>query len=342
MTYSLGQLMERFKNQQFFQKGKKNTICDVEGVKVGHAMLAEGDAQTGVTVILPSANPYTEKLRANASVINAFGKASGLLQVMELGFLESPIALCSTLSVGNVWQAVCDRLIEENPNLSTVNPVALECNDSYLSDIRTVHADKDLTNQAFEAASDSFALGSVGAGRGMVSFGLKGGIGSASCVAPIDNKPYTVGALTLCNYGRLDDLTIAGEPVGKYIKELSTPTEDVGSVIVILATDIPLSPLQMKRCCNRVQTGLARLGNHVGHGSGEFALMYSTANSQKATDKNAFVCVTELNDQHIDIVFRMVIEATEEAALRALLEAETVTGYKGRQVFSIKEAYKRK
>jgi D-aminopeptidase len=331
-------VLERFQGLQSFQKGEKNTICDVEGVQVGHATLSGGDAQTGVTVILPSINPFKEKLPANACVINAFGKAAGLLQVMELGVLESPIALCSTLSVGNVWQAVCDRLIAENPGLTTVNPVVLECNDSYLNDIRAVHVGKDLINQAFLAASETFEQGAVGAGRGMVSFGLKGGIGSASRVTEFKNKSYTIGALTLCNYGRLDDLTIAGEAVGKQIKESdAAKKEDVGSVIVILATDMPLSPLQMKRCCNRVQTGLARLGNHVGNHSGEFVLMFSTSNS-KAETETAFLTAKELNDCYIDTVFRMVIEATEEAALRALLEAETVTGFQGHTARALRDA----
>ncbi|MFL9987150.1 DmpA family aminopeptidase [Paraburkholderia sediminicola] len=204
--------------------GPRETIADVEGVTVGHCTLDDGAVQTGVTVIRPHrGDPFLAKVPAAASVVNGFGKSIGLVQVEELGVLETPIALTNTFGVAAVAQAQIRAAIHANPQIgrewSTVNPLVFECNDGYLSDIQAFAVSERHYNDAYEAASVDVASGSVGAGRGMSCFDLKGGIGNASRVVDAAGRTYTVGALVLANFGRLSMLTIDGTPLGRVLAE---------------------------------------------------------------------------------------------------------------------------
>ena len=196
------------------EKGRYNKISDVAGVLVGHRTVEEGDVHTGVTVILPRPQIFRHKCPAAVHVINGFGKTSGLLQVEEMGVLESPIALTNTLSVGVVQQALVRHMLAENKEIGTltgtVNVVVGECNDSYLNDIRACRVQEADVFSAIADARADFALGSVGAGRGMSCFEMKGGIGSASRIIPIGNERYTLGALVLTNFGRKQDFLKGG------------------------------------------------------------------------------------------------------------------------------------
>lgn len=336
-----------FEQHSQFARGPKNLITDVKVVKVGHATLSAGSVQTGVTVLLPGEDPFQNKLRAACHVINGFGKTAGLMQVNELGQLESPVALTNTLAVGAAWQALCRWLVDRNPGLTSVNPLVMECNDSYLNDIRSLHITEGMVFDALEAAGEYFEQGAVGAGRGMVCHGLSGGIGSASRMAGIGGKTYTLGALVLTNHGLLRDLTICGDRVGldfqkrKEEEQQSGPQQkaarDQGSVIVILATDIPLSHSQLNRVCRRAVVGLARTGAQIGHGSGEVVLAFSTANEILHGDENALRTVTELNERHIDTIFRMTVGAVEEAVLASLWYGEAVTGFEGHHIKALRD-----
>lgn len=331
------------------EQGPRNLISDVAGVWVGHCTLDEGAVQTGVTVVLPHpGNTFEEKLPAAAVVFNGFGKSAGLMQVEELGQLETPVALTNTLSVGTAWTALCRLMLEGNPGIGreagTVNPVVMECNDGYLSDIRGMHVGEGHVRQAAEAASESFEEGSVGAGRGMRCHGLKGGIGSSSRVFRVADESYVLGALALCNHGLLDDFVIMGQPVGGRILELlrrPEPGEDKGSVIIVLATDLPMGAAQLKRVARRALAGLSRTGSNMGHGSGEIALAFSTGNRIRPIGFSAFRHVRELDEGHIDLPFRAAAEAVEEAVLSALFNAAAVTGRDGHRAEALSELFKR-
>lgn len=210
----------------FYEHGKRNSITDVKGIKVGHVTLIRGEGKlipgkgpvrTGVTVVLPhEGNIFKEKLLANVFVMNGYAKPVGLTQIRELGTIETPIALTNTLSVYTVADALTDYMLEQNEDIGvttgSVNPVVLECNDSYLNDLRGKHVKKEHIFEAIKNASENFEEGSVGAGTGMSSFEFKGGLGSSSRVVEIEGKKYTVGALVLNNFGKREDLTIAGVP----------------------------------------------------------------------------------------------------------------------------------
>ena len=317
--------------------GNKNQITDVPGVLVGHKTLSDGPVQTGVTAILPHGGDlFHEKCIAACHVINGFGKSAGLMQVQELGSLETPILMTNTLSVGTAFTACVRYMLCRNPRLglseSTVNPVVTECNDGYLNDIRGLHVTERDVLDAIDAAGPDFALGAVGAGRGMSCYRQKGGIGSASRVCEIAGRFFTVGALLLTNFGSAADLIIAGEPVGRRIAD--RPETAKGSCIMVLATDAPLSSRQLGRCCRRAQNGLARTGSMTENGSGEVALMFTTANRLTGAP---FQAGEMISDAFLDPVFRAVTECVEESVVRSLLEAETVIGRDGHTRQALKE-----
>jgi len=330
--------------------GPKNLITDVPGLMVGHHTLAEGPVQTGVTVLLPGPdNCFTHKLPAAVTVFNGFGKSLGLMQIEELGQLETPIALTNTLSVGIAWTALWRHALSQNPGIclttGTVNPVVFECNDGYLNDIRGLHIKEEHVLSALKNASRTFEEGSLGAGRGMRCHGLKGGIGSSSRLLDIAGHPHTLGALVLANHGSLNDLTLNGQHIGPQAEALLksgwtaeyAPQEDRGSIIVVLATDLPLGVGQLKRVARRAIAGLSRTGSNIGHGSGEIALCFTTGNHIRHFDKAPFRQVTELNEDHINLCFRAAAEATEEAVLSALLHAEAVTGRDGHRAEALRD-----
>ena len=322
---------------QEYQTGPRNLITDVPGVRVGHADVRRGGAQTGVTVLLPRPDIFENKLVAACHVINGFGKSTGLVQVEELGTLETPIVLTNTLAVGTCWQALARRMVRDNPQLRSVNPVVMECNDSTLNDIRAFHVTGDMLDAAWDGADVEFAQGAVGAGRGMICHGLSGGIGSASRVFKA-GKQYTIGALVLTNHGLLRDLTVLGDPVGRRLAQEEVKQTDQGSVIVILATDVPVSARNLKRICKRAVVGLGRSGARIGHGSGEIVLAFTTGNTVPHQAPEAVFTARDVSDAHMDTLFRAAIECVEEAVFNSLLYAEAVTGFEGRTVRAYRDA----
>lgn len=312
-------------------KGKNNLITDVKGIKVGHKTLDNGKIKTGVTAIIPhSDNIFKEKLICSSYVINGFGKSIGLVQIDELGTLETPIILTNTLSVGTCSTALVKYMLKENEDIGvttgTVNPVVCECNDGYLNDIRGLHVKEEDVFEALESADIKFKEGNVGAGTGMSCYQLKGGIGSASRVLKLDDKEYTIGSLVLSNFGLKEDLLVDGIKVGEKILEKESEELEKGSIIIILATDIPMNERQLKRIAKRVPIGLARTGSHIGNGSGDIVIAFSTANRIKHYEDRDIVSIKIINENIIDKVFRGVIECVEEAVISSLLHSEKTIG----------------
>lgn len=312
--------------------GPRNAISDVPGVTVGHRTIVADQVRTGVTVVLPhGGNLFRDKVLAAQHVFNGFGKSTGLVQVEELGTIETPIVLTNTFAVGTCATALIRRAIAENPDIGrtagTVNPVVLECNDGYLSDIRALAVREEDTASAVADAAADFERGAVGAGAGMSAFGLKGGIGSASRLLTLDGRDFALGALVLANFGRRADLRIDGRAVGLG----PTGDADKGSVIVVLATDIPLDSRQLGRVCRRAVVGLARVGSFLGHGSGDIAIGFTTANRVAHDEKRDLLAFAMLNEPRIDPLFRATAEAVEEAVLDAMVAAPATAGRAGRR-----------
>lgn len=324
--------------------GKRNLITDVPGVKVGHITLRDGDrVNTGVTAILPhEGNLFRDKVMAASAVINGFGKTMGLVQVEELGTIETPIIMTNTLSIGTAATALIKYMLEQNADIGlttgTVNPLVCECNDGGLNDIRGLHVKEEHIFQALANASEDFAEGAVGSGTGMRCLGLKGGIGSASRVVKLDDRDYTIGALVMSNFGAAGNLMIDGRHVGREIQEkLDAQKKDQGSIIMLLATDIPLSERQLKRVCRRAGVGLARTGSYYGNGSGDIAIAFTTANRVPHESESAFVAMKMMDDDSIDPVLEMSAEAVEEAIISSLWHAKTFTGRDGRIQHGLRE-----
>ncbi len=325
--------------------GQKNLITDVAGVSVGHVTLRDGDRMcTGVTAILPHGGDlFHDKVMAASCVFNGYGKTIGLVQVDELGTIESPIILTNTLSVGTAATAVVKYMMERNPDIGreagTVNPVVCECNDGSLNDIRALYVKEEHVLSALDACGEDFIEGAVGAGTGMCCLGFKGGIGSSSRIVVLDGKAYTVGALVLSNFGSAGRLMIDGRQVGREIQEKMTETPDKGSIIMIVATDIPLSERQLKRVARRAGVGLSRTGSYMGNGSGDIAIAFTTANRVPHTSDTALLPFSMVVDDKLDPVFGMVAEAVEEAIVSSLWHAETTDGRDGRIMRGLKEIW---
>lgn len=326
------------------QKGKLNLITDVKGIKVGHKTLSSGNIQTGVTAIIPSEdNIFKNKYLCASHVINGFGKSIGLIQIDELGTLETPIILTNTLSVGTAATALTKYMLALNEEIGnttgTVNPLIMECNDMKLNDIRALQVQEQDVMDAISNAKEVFQEGAVGSGRGMVCHGLKGGIGSSSRIFAINGETYTLGALVMTNHGKYEDLTIDGSYLAEKIP-LETLTEaDKGSVITILATDLPLSTRQLKRLGKRALVGLAKTGSYIGNGSGEIVIAFSTANVIKHGSKD-LINIKAISDDLIDIVFTAVGDSVYEAVLSSLYHSQTVVGKNAFKVYSINDLLK--
>ncbi|MBQ3761904.1 MAG: P1 family peptidase [Clostridia bacterium] len=324
--------------------GPRNLISDVAGVTVGHATIDDERSKTGVTVVLPCpGNVFRDKLIAASYVLNGFGKTLGLVQIDELGTLETPIALTNTLNVGLVHDALVEYSIgvckKDGTPLRSVNPVVCECNDAALNDIQLRAVKKEHVFRAIESASADFALGDVGCGKGTTCHGLKGGVGSASRLIRFGNDTYTVGVLMQTNHGRLSDLMIGGEHTGQRLAHLlESGTPDKGSCITVVATDLPVSSRQLKRIIKRAAVGLIRNGSYLGHGSGDIFVGFTIANRLFETDE-PFRNARFLNEDLLDEAFRACAEAAEEAVLSSLLNAETVTGFGGTKRYSLRELY---
>lgn len=342
-----------------FPVGGRNLITDVPGVAVGHCTVIEAGTVSGVTAIVPQPdNLFTHKLPAAVHVINGFGKSIGLVQIAELGNIETPILLTNTFSVGTCFSALAKRMMAQNPAIGdttgTVNPIVMECNDSGINDIRAMGITEIHAYTALDAASTEFSEGAHGAGTGMTCYGLKGGIGSASRVIGIKDKHYTFGCLVLTNFGSMRDLVYAGEAIGTKLaaklgkldiplKKASGLTEDIvipeqGSIIIVLATDAPLSTRQLERICRRAQSGIARTGSYTANGSGEIALAFSTANRIPHESCSPTRDVTVLSDEYIDLFFSATVSVVEESVLSSLVHARTTSTRRGSPVYSLNDA----
>lgn len=321
--------------------GESNSICDVPGLKVGHVTLMEGDGplirgkgpiRTGVTAIIPAddISPY-RKLPAAVDVINGFGKSVGTVQIMELGEIETPILLTNTLNVGKVSQHLVEWMIETYPRISSVNPVVMECNDSYLNDIWGMHVAREHVFDALRKAGRDISEGCVGAGAGMRSFGFKSGIGTASREVKCGENTYVLGAIVLNNMGAAGDLRIDSVPVGRTLAEgRDNVKETPGSIIMIVGTNAPLTSWSLKRVARRASFGLARTGGMASHGSGDIALAFSTVPSVEAQARDAEMAIRQISE-----FFRACIESVEEAIVNSLLRAHTVIGRDGNTAYAI-------
>jgi len=325
-----------------------NSITDVAGVSVGHSTIIKGDnIRTGVTAILPhGGNLFKEKVPAAIYVGNGFGKLAGSTQVNELGEIETPILLTSTLSVPKVADFLIDHMLAlpGNENVQSINPVVAETNDGSLNDIRSRPISReDVFNALKNAKTGPVEEGSVGAGTGTVAFGWKGGIGTSSRKLPTSLGGYTLGVLVQTNFGGV--LSIDGAPVGVelgkyYLKDslisgnpnsaTRDPQSADGSIIIVIATDAPLDHRQLKRLAERSMAGLARTGSSMTNGSGDYAIAFSTANRVNASESLRNVQV--VGNDAMSPLFQAVIEATEEAIVNSLFKAATVTGKEKRTV----------
>lgn len=333
--------------------GPLNAITDVSGVLVGHTTLVRGDnIRTGVTAIVPhSGNLFREKVPGAVFVGNGFGKLAGSTQVNELGEIETPILLTSTLSVPRVSDYLLDYMLSlsGNEEVQSINPLVAETNDGYLNDIRGRHITRDDVFGAIKGAKGgAVAEGSVGAGTGTVAFGFKGGIGTASRKLPPGLGGFTVGVLVQANFGGV--LTINGAPVGReldryYLRDdlkqaarrrNPKETDPDGSIIIVIATDAPVDARNLQRMGARAMMGLARTGAAATNGSGDYAIAFSTADEVRVrvpaqSERNLPRSLKILGNDAMSPLFLAVIEATEEAIYNSLFRATTTTG-RGRTV----------
>jgi len=317
-----------------FQPGQWNAITDVNGVKVGHETIIQGDnVRTGVTIIVPhEGNLFKNKVMAAVYVTNGFGKALGFTQVEELGTIETPIGLTNTLNIFNVANAIVDYMIINNPNIRSVNPVVGETNDSGLNDIQGRHVLKKHVLKAIQNAKSGPVIeGSIGAGTGTRALGFKGGIGTSSRVLTKEAGGFTVGVLVQTNFG--GSLMINGAPVGRELKKSpfssSIPyDEDEGSCMIVIATDAPLSNRNLKRMAKRVDHAFGRVGAYSSNGSGDYAIIFSTSKPQ-SSDKKSFTR-KEIKNNSMNGLFIATVEATEEAIINSLFMAETVSSKYGK------------
>jgi D-aminopeptidase len=314
--------------------GPWNAITDVAGVKVGHVTLIEGDdVRTGVTAILPhEGNLFQEKVPAGIFVGNGYGKLVGFTQVEELGEIETPVVLTNTLSVPRAAQALIDWTLAQNGNehVRSVNPVVGETNDGLLNDIRRMALRKEHVIDAIAAASSGpVAEGCVGAGTGTVCFGWKGGIGTSSRLLPENLGGYTIGVLVQTNFGGI--LQMDGIPVGRELGQYSLKESLDGSIMIVVATDAPLSDRNIKRLAGRGLAGLARTGASMSNGSGDYVIAFScAAEVRRSADRRANVwAYPEVPNNLMSPLFQAAIEATEEAIYNSLCMAESMTGYHG-------------
>ena len=318
--------------------GALNAITDVAGVRVGQVTLERGkDVHTGVTAIVPHAgNLFRDKLPAGLVVANGFGKFAGSTQVEELGEIEAPILLTNTLSVAEAMAAAIEWTLAQpgNDDVRSVNAVVGETNDGMLNDIRGRHVTIADARRAIEsAAGGAVAEGNVGAGTGTVAFGWKGGIGTASRRLPASLGGWTVGVLVQANYGGI--LTVGGVAVGTALgqydfkREVEEKRAD-GSVVIVIATDAPMSDRNLKRLAARAFAGIARTGSSFSNGSGDYAIAFSTADSvRRRTLAGGTPMVADLPNSAMSPAFQAVAEASEEAVLNAMLSARTTVGHRG-------------
>ncbi|MDD5687105.1 MAG: P1 family peptidase [Elusimicrobia bacterium] len=326
--------------------GKFNAITDVKGVRVGHTTLIKGEGpliqgkgpvRTGITAIIPCEdNIFQKKLVGAVHIINGFGKSVGLFQIQEVGVIESPILLTGTLNVWRVADTLIDYLSKENTGIFSFNPIVAECNDALLNDALGRHAGKEHVLKAIETAQGGeVEEGNVGAGVGMSSFGFKSGIGTSSRIISTLSGEYTIGVLVLMNTGKEGELKINGVPVGLKLQKKETgqksfDDEKGGSIIIVVATDAPLSSRQLTRVAKRATFGLSRTGATASNSSGDIVIAFSTANRIPHTSEKNVLNTIEIHEPIITELFEGVIDATEEAIINSVLKADTLTGINGK------------
>jgi len=328
--------------------GTWNAITDVKGVEVGQTTLIAGEGalkvgigpvRTGVTGVLPRGKNSTDPVFGGWFTLNGNGEMTGTTWLEESGFLDGPVMITNTHSVGVVRDAVIAWRVKHAPpdedGYWWSLPVVAETWDGYLNDINGFHVrPADVSHALDTAHSGPVEEGNVGGGTGMICNEFKGGIGTSSRVLDAKSGGYTVGVLVQCNYGEREQLRIAGVPVGREIPEHTVWKDDVGSIIVVVATDAPLIPTQLKRLAKRVSLGLGRNGSLSGDGSGDIFVAFSTANPGAASPKGLRQ-LTMLPNDSIDPIFLATVQATEEAVINAMVAAETMTGINNRTVIAL-------
>ena len=330
--------------------GPLNAITDVDGVAVGYSTIVSGEGKlevgkgpvrTGVTAILPrGAKSFDDPVYAGVFSLNGNGEMTGAAWVEEGGFLEGPVMMTNTHSVGVVRDAVIQwRVSKGGPDATGFSwslPVVAETYDGYLNDINGFHVKPEHAVQALESAKGgAIAEGSVGGGTGMVAYEFKAGTGTASRVLSEKAGRYTVGALVQANCGRRRQLTVAGVPVGREIPEGAVFKRDTGSIIIVVATDAPLLPHQLKRVARRATHGLARTGSTSGNGSGDLFIAFSTANPGVATPEKPTHAVQTIPNDRLDPIFDATVEAVEEAIINSMVAGETMTGVDGHTIVAL-------
>lgn len=336
-----------------FDTGQWNAITDVEGVRVGQTTVWEGDdVRTGVTAIFPhEENPFRSRVPAAVHVGNGFGKLAGSLQVQELGEIETPVLLTCTLCVWRGADAMVEWMLEQDGmgNVRSINPLVGETNDGRLNDIRARPIGPGHVRQALETADTGpVEEGAVGAGTGTRSFGWKSGIGTASRVLPDNLGGYTVGVLVQSNFGGV--LTVDGAPVGQELGQYSfrgsvegnsedegpeAQEDEEGSIMIVIATDAPVTHRNLERMAKRAMMGLSRTGSFASNGSGDFIIAFSTAEEVRRERGADRYEVEELTNSDVSSLFQAVVEGTEEAIYNSLTKATTVTGAGGTTIEAI-------
>lgn len=328
--------------------GPLNAITDVKGVEVGHTTLISGEGKlqvgvgpvrTGVTAVLPRGKNSTDDVFAAWFTLNGNGEMTGTTWVEDSGFLDGPIMITNTHSVGVVRDAVIAWRVKHAPpddqGYWWSLPVVAETWDGVLNDVNGFHVKPDHVFHALDSARGGpVQEGSVGGGTGMVCNEFKGGIGTSSRVLNAKQGGYTVGVLVQCNYGDRSQLRIAGVPVGREIPENKVKGDDIGSIIVVVATDAPLIPPQLKRIARRVSLGLGRDGSYSGDGSGDIFIAFSTANPGAAQNKGLRQ-LTMLPNDDLNPIFLATVQATEEAVINAMIAADTMKGVNDRIVMGL-------
>jgi len=328
--------------------GPLNAITDIKGIEVGHTTLISGEGplkvgagpvRTGVTAILPRGRNSTDGVFAGWFTENGNGEMTGTTWVEESGLLDGPVMITNTHSVGVVRDAVIAWKVKQgHPDMEGYwwsLPVVAETWDGYLNDINGFHVKPEHALHALDSAHGGpVEEGNVGGGTGMICNEFKGGIGTSSRVLDAKHGGYTVGVLVQCNYGDRSQLRIAGVPVGKEIPENPAYGRDQGSIIVVVATDAPLIPTQLKRIARRVTLGLGRDGSYSGDGSGDIFIAFSTANPGAIGSKGMHH-IRMLPNGDLDPIFLATVQATEEAVINAMVAAETMTGINNRKAIAL-------
>ena len=325
--------------------GAHNAITDVEGVEVGHSTLisgagklevGKGPIRTGVTAVLPRGRSGSATVFAGWFSLNGNGEMTGTTWIEESGFLEGPVLITNTTSVGTVRDATIKWWqTHHKQSQPWLLPVVAETYDGYLNDTHGFHVREQHAFEALDSArSGRVAEGNVGGGTGMCCFEFKGGIGTASRQVGEPHERYTVGVLVQSNFGLRGQLQVAGVPIGREIPEGAFRSKEAGSIIIVVATDAPLLPHQLKRLARRAALGLARTGSVAGNGSGDIFLAFSTANSH-ASLPAGLVHVRVLPNERMNALFEATVQATEEAIINALVAAETMTGRDDHQVLAL-------